>query len=639
MTFLYPLAFLVLLAIPVLIVIYIIRNKYKEGTVASTYLWEISQKFLKKRNPLNKFEHLLALLIQCLTIFALAVCLAHPQITLKGQADNMTFVLDTSASMQIIDGESTRFEKAKQKIKKIVEDSKDGSQYTLILAGSESKTSCVGVTDKSRFELYLEAATVSDLASDLEESMNTAQKYLSDGTCNKVYLATDKKFSENALDNVELIDVSSDGVNYSVYNVEYTYNSSKKTVEVTGNVYGYGFTVPENIVNSTNDEERSEYKVNVQFYVNDEYSCYTKVFVQNDVANKFDVTLPNEIASEDSIKSITVKVNKDDVLEKDNSYTVYNNDKASNTNVLIVGDANNYILGFFKANSNTTYKNIKTSQYTGKEGYDITIFCGYTPTVMPSTGAAWFIGCSDTVEGSGFIAQNTYEVEGGDYLSYTDDSSLLYKELTNRIAKNQITISKYIRYSLIDDFTTILSYNNLPIVFAGKNSSGQRIVTIGFDLETSDIAMKYDFLRLLYNFTKYSNPKVLSNFDYVAGDKATLSLPDDIEKIVIKTPNGSEDTIEKGNDDYVEYALDSAGTYEIQTTYTSSSRSSENMKVYSSFATEEGNPIVTETKSYKLALKEDAKKGDAIYDSLLWVVIACAVLFATDWILYAHEQY
>ena len=48
MSFLYPYAFLILLAIPVLIIIYLLKNKYKESTTPSTYLWELSKKFLKK---------------------------------------------------------------------------------------------------------------------------------------------------------------------------------------------------------------------------------------------------------------------------------------------------------------------------------------------------------------------------------------------------------------------------------------------------------------------------------------------------------------------------------------------------------------------------------------------------------------
>ncbi len=637
MTFLYPLAFLVLLAIPVLIVIYILRNKYKEGRVSSTYLWEVSQKFLKKKNPLNRFEHLFALIIQSLTIAALAVCLAHPQLTLKGQADNAVFVLDGSASMQIVQDGKSRFDLAKEKIKEIENKAKNGSKFSLILSGVETKTVCQSVDDKSRFEMYLDSISPSDLASDLEDSMNVAQKYLSTGLANQVYLATDKVIDQNNLENVEIIDVSSEQKNYSIDGVTYSYDS-EGGLNISGNVYGRGYEVPQTVIDSKDETVKEPYMVNVRFYLNGEKGKYTKVFVQNDIKNTFMVNLGNDLKEED-LKEVTATIENEDSLSKDNSYTIYNNSQASTTNVLLVGDSiNNYLKGFFEGYS-ANVKIIKPNAYTGKEGYDITIFNKYCPTTLPSTGAVWFIGCEDSIAGSGFIAQNSYDISGGDYLKYSKDNSLLYQELTKKIANNQITISRYTRYTLSDNFTSILTYNNLPVVFAGKNDNGQREINIGFDLETSDFAMKYDFLRLLFNFTKYSDPKVMTKFEYQTGNEAVLSLPDNLSKIVINTPNGKEVTIEKGSDDYVRYTFEESGTYTFQTIYENSTTKNQEMKAYSEFPLEEGNPIVKETKEYKLALKQDAKKGDAIYDSLLPICIACAVLYATDWILYAHEQY
>ncbi len=637
MTFLYPWAFLVLLAIPVLILIYILRNKYKEETVSSTYLWEISQKFLKKKNPMNKFEHLLALIIQSLTIAALAICLAHPQFSLKGQADNVVFVLDTSASMQISYGNESRFEKAKKEIQSLANKCRDGSKFTLVTAGEENKTVCLSVSDKSRFEMYLDSVSVTDLTSDLEEPMNTAQKYLSDGTANLVYLATDKKIATSQLENVNLIDVSSDVINYAINNVAYSYNS-KGELLVTGDVYGYGYTVPESVISSTDKEEKAKYSTSVRFYINGKKGKWAQVFTVNDQVNSFSVNLGTEVKSAD-LEEITCVIEEKDALDKDNTYTLYNNSKVNTTKVLIVGKANSYLKGFFTANSATSFKAISLKEYTGKEGYDITIFSNCTPSVLPSTGACWFIGATDSVEGSGFIAQNTYSIDGGAYLNYAEGSSLLYQELTKLIAHNEITISQYTRYTLNEDFTPILTYNNLPIVFAGKTSSGQREVVIGFDLETSDFSMKFDFIRLLTNFTSYSDPKVMKNYQYNVGTTTSFSLPDDLEKLVITTPSGKEETVEKGNDDYYKYTFDACGTYDIKAYYTTTSKNAEEMKIYSSFLKEEGNTDVSDTKNYKLAVKQNATKGDATYDALLWVVIAGAIFFATDWILYTHEQY
>ena len=54
MSLLNPLGLLALLAIPVLVLIYVIKNKYTEQTIASTYLWQLSEKFLKRINQIGR---------------------------------------------------------------------------------------------------------------------------------------------------------------------------------------------------------------------------------------------------------------------------------------------------------------------------------------------------------------------------------------------------------------------------------------------------------------------------------------------------------------------------------------------------------------------------------------------------------
>ena len=99
MTLLFPFGLLLLLAIPVLIIIYIIINKYKEKTVSSSYIWELSRKFLKKKNTLNCISYLLNLLMPCLCIAFLSFALADPVFNFHNGAENEVFILDASASM------------------------------------------------------------------------------------------------------------------------------------------------------------------------------------------------------------------------------------------------------------------------------------------------------------------------------------------------------------------------------------------------------------------------------------------------------------------------------------------------------------------------------------------------------------
>ena len=94
MSFTYPLALLGLIAIPVIILIYILNSKYTEQTVTSTYLWNLSDKFMKRKNPLNGITGLIGLILQILTVIIITLVLAHPIFTLPNAAKNYCFVYE-----------------------------------------------------------------------------------------------------------------------------------------------------------------------------------------------------------------------------------------------------------------------------------------------------------------------------------------------------------------------------------------------------------------------------------------------------------------------------------------------------------------------------------------------------------------
>ena len=135
MSFLYPLGLLGLIGVPILIIIYIIKNKYTESVIASTYIWTLSEKFLKRRLPINKFVGIISLILQILAVIFISVAVAHPVLTLPNSANDYLFVLDGSGSMNITRDDKTRLDFAKEEIAEIIEDSANGSAYSLIFAG------------------------------------------------------------------------------------------------------------------------------------------------------------------------------------------------------------------------------------------------------------------------------------------------------------------------------------------------------------------------------------------------------------------------------------------------------------------------------------------------------------------------
>ena len=133
MTFLHPLGLLGLIGIPVLIIIYLIKNRYTEQTIASTYLWRLSERFLKRKNPISRVTGIISLILQLLLVTVLSLAVAHPTITLPGAAREYCFVIDASASMNMQQDGSTRFDLAKEEVRELIDDAKNGSTFTVVV--------------------------------------------------------------------------------------------------------------------------------------------------------------------------------------------------------------------------------------------------------------------------------------------------------------------------------------------------------------------------------------------------------------------------------------------------------------------------------------------------------------------------
>ena len=623
MSFLYPYAFLILLAIPVLIIIYLLKNKYKESTTPSTYLWELSKKFLKKRSPLHTFEHLIALILQIATISALAICLAHPIITTPNKTDNVLFILDGSASMNMKDGEETSFDKAKKEINKIAEESKNGSAFSLVYSGKETRVVFQNVTNKNQLSLYVDSLKAENLKNDLGDSLSKAQEVIESNNINLCYLLTDKKV-EN-LNNINLIDCSVEKDNYSLSDLTYSYEDG--TISMSASVLSH----------------LSDKNLTVRFFVNKEEIGTRKYSVKKAIPYAFKIEYKDVKGKYKDISSVEAQIVDEDSLPEDNEMIVYKNSDTAMAKVLLVSDDSFYIKAILSAiNNKSDYKNdvtvVSTTNYNPLINYDLYIYDSFTPSSLPKSGSIIFFNSSTTLEGTGFIAQKAVEADEAVHLTYADNtSSLLYNSLTANIAHNDIAVKKYIRYSLTSDFTTILSYDNIPFVFAGKTENQQREVVFSFDLHDSDLPMQYDYSVLMRNAFMYTNPKIMDKYAYEVGDDIKITLSNNLKAVSLKTPSGKTETFSITNKDYLTYTLDEIGTYQTNVTYQDGSEKT--IDLYSRYPDDERVPHVVDTEKLSLNIDTSVKKGNSIFDNLLPIVICAAIFFLADWGVYAYEQY
>lgn len=628
MTFLYPLGLLGLIGIPILIIIYIIKNKYTEQTVSSTYLWTLSERFLKRKNPINKLAGLISLILQILIVLFLSFGIAHPVFTLPGMAQRYTFILDCSGSMRIAQGNSTRFQAAKDEITDMVNSAVEGSTYTLICAGDVT-TVYEQTTDKSRIISLVEQAEVGYSQADFSDALSNAQTIFNTYTATNTYLVTDMDYELH--DNVEVVNVSADSdvENYAVYNV----SSSITDGQVTGSLMSFN----------------SSAELTVRLTVN--IGTTSQQFEQSVTAPSLqEVTFTFDCGNISSYDSFVVEILNTDALDIDNSITVYSVDSENTYTVLIVsgddsGGGGFYIQSLMQATGIADIEYLTEDEYTqlylqegttpvAPSGYGLYIYDTFNPQVLPSDGTVWLFGLNSSLSDASFSVQGEVTLEYDSPVDYSTSTSSTVRQLLDGLVRGDIYVHTYIKCSPYRTYTTLLSYSGNPLVFTTQTAHGNREVVFAFSLSQSDAPLTADMIMLIYNLMEYSFPAVVDETLYTCGDTATINIAANTDSVRVESPSGQITYLDT---DYTsgEISLTEVGTYLITTTISGTSRT---YRIYSSFPLTESRTVDSGT-AFLLTGEKTDEGYDGLYDSLVILIAILAVIFLADWVVYCYEQY
>ena len=173
----WPLAFCVL--IPIIILLYILKQRAKDQTFSSILLWQEIYKNLEARTPFEKLKHNILMYLQILLLLLLLFALMAPVIKNGGRStENVILIVDTSASMQYeYEKNVSRLEQSKHLALQQADDMSDGSFVTLVTCASQANVVYQG-TDKAtlkkrirQIEETMDAGTL-DNAAGLEQSLS-----------------------------------------------------------------------------------------------------------------------------------------------------------------------------------------------------------------------------------------------------------------------------------------------------------------------------------------------------------------------------------------------------------------------------------------------------------------------------------
>ena len=580
-----------LITIPLLILLYILKRKYREEVISSTLLWNEVYKNTRANTPWEKLRKNIMLLLQIIILLLLILSLMRPFLNFGGKTyKNIILVIDNTASMSAEYGDGTRLDEAKKLAKEFLASTKDYTNTYIIAFDGNSNLLQNGDFDKEVSNDIISSISQSYNSGDINETLSFV-KAIGEGIEEdyEVIAITDKDFSLGDV-NGKVVSLANSGVNASIDNISHKFLEDSVRVIATITNRGTG-----------------DYQGDFSLYDGEELISVEAL----DLKEGENKTLTFDLSS---IKSETLRgeLSRKDMIAGDNTYNHVVGKKKVNK-VLIVTEQNLFLEKAFSNIQNTeVYKTNNASNLTSADNYDLYVFDGVTPDIMPSKGSILFINPS-----SNEFFNVTSGGEGGEAKAVIGEVSKYLEDTTFTAAKyNSIEIPYYGKgfLNIDEDF----------IGFKGE-VDGRKIAALSFDLHNSDFPLKKEFPILMYELGEnlISSGMVYSS-NYKAGEKIIakgLSLD---SNITLTYPNGDTEEITSGDEIKEDSQI---GVYRLET--------EDEKELFSvNFPSEkEGNTNVSNISESEnvVSSKADLKRGLNLYP--LIIILAIAVV-AFEWIMY-----
>ena len=138
MTIYSPAAFIFLITIPIIIVLYLLKQRHREYTFSSLYLWREALKDLEANTPWQKLRKNILMILQIAAMALLVFALSNPFMNASwGEPRIIVLAIDTSLSMQATDVKPSRFEAARSKALSFAANLQPESRVTLVSIGEK----------------------------------------------------------------------------------------------------------------------------------------------------------------------------------------------------------------------------------------------------------------------------------------------------------------------------------------------------------------------------------------------------------------------------------------------------------------------------------------------------------------------
>ncbi|NCC16495.1 MAG: VWA domain-containing protein [Clostridia bacterium] len=503
MRFFTPWGLLALLAVPIIILMYLLKQKYKETKVPSLYLWKKAVPESKAQEPWQKLRKNILMFLQIAAAVVLAFALGSPYIMGKSQVVDYVLALDCSVSMQATDVAESRFSAAKKDMLRLVEEAAPQSSFSLILLQEEPSLVLSGTQEKQEVLRCIQETEVTDggVAWDKAKEILEAERDVLGG---EIVVFSDDYGSLEDLPVQEQV-YNNGGNNSALSMLSYTEQEDGLSVLTRLENWGVG------------GEEKT-----VTLYTDDTVFD-TKSFTL-ERGETVDVTfrgVPKET------KSIMVRLFPEDNLLADNMR--YEGISAEGSQkALLITDNNLFLEKVFSLIDQIELYKTTPEKAKDLSGYGLYIYDGCLPEQLPEDGFVMLFN----------PPTNEYVTMGTEKEISTTARTLDSTGLSD-ISDISFEVSKA---------NALQAGWGKPLIRAGKDVlavfgeyQGKKMAVFGFDLHDSDLPLTAGFPVLLYRLTEWYFPGGEEGLtQQQAGDTISFSLRPETEKAWVSTPSGKE---------------------------------------------------------------------------------------------------
>ncbi len=687
MRFINPWALIGLIGVPILILIYIIRHRYREEVVPSTFLWKRSLKYMKRRLPFN-LKNIILLLLQISAIALAVFVIARPAI-LSTETGEIIAIIDASSSMSTVDLDGkTRLDRAKAEIVRLAEEADEHNPITIISAGEHASEVLHRSGDRRTIVNSLDTIECEWGAADSAGALEIAERIRRDYNVGaRVFYYTDTTYDK--VENVEMMMMTDNEWNAAALSLSVE-QMSNGAFGFTGSIASYG-----------RDET-----ITAALYVDGNFVQAKKVDCND--GEPTTVAFREYEAVNYSHAEIRLQLpDEGDALVHDNKYLVHQEtNPRKRVEVIFNSKYYNEFLPIALSAARINYQVVMIDNVTkdGLEdrrnqtggfntpkikysGYGAYIFVGILPEELPQDGTTWLMNpptltdslrkelgieigeevsdpekygytltpaLTDESEEEFAILKNLTFVNKNPenendntvkVLSYRPILPVKYAEGTDESAKSKYTY-KSLLYCEHDGNADTLEDD---VFLVGKNKNNHTRVILS-SLISSSMMTSMEYPLLISNLITYACPEIFEQGNRIVGETADLTLPAGtigIEVIRDETTIsllGSREYSNKGSAQLSDtlISFDAPGDYTVRLhiAYVNQSgevTESKQQDYYSYVALSS-----TESDSYQnlpelsAVIPQDGKVVIVPVEIWFYLLIALLVVLMAEWLVYHH---